>query len=270
MNTFLRANSQITAFEDDDAEAKAKAEAEAKAKAEAEAAARAKGGEMFNQDQVNTFVADERRKMQEKQRKIVSDLENLKKTSNMTVKEKETLEKRIEDMQNQYLTAEEKARRAEETAEKKRSSEIAVLTKERDAWQKKHAEEVINTAIIGAAADHKALQHEQITALIGPKTKLVENLDDEGKPTGEYTPRVSFPDRDKEDEPIILELTVQETVKRMKELEQYGNLFEGGKVGGLGGTGSQTRGGKIDLVKVAKEDPARYRKLRKEKPELFT
>ena len=55
----------------------------------------------------------------------------------------------------------------------------------------------------------------------------------------------------------------------MTELPRHGNLFQGGKTGGLGGSGSSGKNtGKIDLVKLAK-DPAQYRKLRKEQPELF-
>ncbi len=271
MLTFLRATSQFVAFEDDpEAEAKAKAEAEAKAKAEAEAAAAAAAAaanndKMFNQEQVNTMMAEERRKQQDKQRVMVTELETLKKSTSLTKKEKETLEKRLEDLQTQHMTTEEKARRAEETAEKKRTEEVGVLTEERNSWQIKHAKLVINTAIVGAASDNKAIQHEQITALIGPKTKLVEKLDEDGKPTGDYEPRVAFPDKDKDDKPVILNLTVSDAVKRMKELEQYGNLFEGGKVGGLGGTGSQTMGGNIDITEIAKKDPAKYRELRKKR-----
>jgi len=262
MITFKRSPSQFVAFEEDP-EAKAKAEAEAKAKAELDA--KNKKDETFTQDQLNTIVAEERRKMSEKQRTLVTELETLKKSTSLTVKEKESLQKRIEDLQTQHMTTEEKGRRAEEAAEKKRAGEIAELTEDRDIWQRKHAQLVINTAIIGAASDNKALQHEQITALIGPRTKMVEKLDEDGKPTGDHEPKVSFADKDKDDKPIILELTVPEAVKRMKELEQYGNLFEGGKKSGLGGTGSQTKGGKYDIAEIAKKDPAKYRELRKER-----
>ena len=88
-------------------------------------------------------------------------------------------------------------------------------------------------------------------------------VDEDGKPTGDYEPRVAFPDKDKDNKPLTLDLTVAEAVKRMKELEKYGNLFEGGKKSGLGGTGSQTKGSNVDISEVAKKDPAKYRELRK-------
>lgn len=267
MITFLRATSQITAFDGDDA-AKAAAAAEAKAKADAEAAAKAAaeaGDKQFNQEQVNTFLAEEKRKHQAQLRKMATDLEELKKTTTLTTEQKEGLEQRIEELQTQYMTSEERARQAEEAAKKEYDEQVENLTKERNSWQVKHAALVIDTAITKAAADQKALFVEQITALLIPRTKLAEKLDDEGKSTGDYEPKVAFPDKDKDEKPIILELTVPEAVKRMKELEQYGNLFEGGKTGGLGGTGSTTSGKPIDLVKIATEDPEAYRKLREKR-----
>ena len=259
---FLKSISRFTAFDgtDDDAIAKKAAEEAAAKKAAEEGKFTDK-----QQEQVNKIVAEERRKMQEKQAKTLEDMSKLKDRASMTTKEKETLIKQIDDLKNQYMTTEEKARRAAEEAETKRTGEIAALTNDRDDWRKKHATLVVETAIVDAAALHKAIEHEQILAIVGPKTRLVEKLDDEGKPTGEYGPMVSFPDEDKDNKPIVLELSVTEAVKRMKELEKYGNLFEGSKRGGLGGVGSQRLGGKVDLVKIAKEDPAAYRKLRTER-----
>lgn len=264
MLTLLRSISKFTSFEGED-EAAAKKAAEEAAAAKKKADEAGGGGESFTQEQVNTMMAEERRKMQEKQRKTLGDLDTLKNKASLTAKEKTELENRIEELNNQYLTAEEKARRAEEEAEKKRSDQIQTLTKERDNWVSKHSTLVVQTAIVNAAAEQKAVEHEQILAIVGPKTRLVERLDDEGKPTGEYEPKVRFPDKNKKDEDIVLELSVPEAVKRMKELPRYGNLFEGTKIGGLGGSGSQSTGGKVDLAKIAKEDPAAYRKLRKER-----
>jgi len=221
----------------------------------------------FTQTNVNTFIAEEKRKNQLRERKILGELQELKRSASLTADEKITLEKRIEELQTQHMTAEEKARRAGEAAEKKIAEQVENLTKERDNWQVKHADLVIDTAIIRASSEgeNKAFFHEQINAILKPKTKLVETLDDDGKPTGKFEPKVAFPDRDKEEQPIILELTVPEAVKRMKELEQYGNLFDGGKKGGLGGAGNQSKGGKMDLAKIAREDPARYREERKKR-----
>jgi len=222
----------------------------------------------FTQDQVNTFLAEEKRKHQKTQQALATELEGLKKNASLTAEEKKVLEKRIEELQNQYMTAEEKARHASEKVQKQTTEQLEALTKERDTWQRLHSQLLIDTQIIKSATENKAYYSEQIAALLRPVTKLVENLDEEGKPNGEYTPKVMFADKDKNDKPIILELTIPEAVKRMTELDQFGNLFEGSKKGGVGGSGNVSAQ-KIDIAKIARENPVEYRKLRKERPELF-
>ncbi len=225
--------------------------------------------EHFTQEQVNTFVAEEKRKTQDRQKKLITELEEAKKNVDLTVTDRKQLEQRIEDLQTATLTAEEQQKRAAAKAKKEYDNQVETLTSDRNSWQTKHSQLLIDTEITRSAATEKAISTEQIAALLIPKTKLVECLDDEGKPSGIFEPKVSFPDNDKEEKPIVLELTVPEAVKRMKELPQYGNLFEGNKHSGLGGTGSQGKGGKIDVAKIAREDQAQFRKLHKERPELF-
>jgi hypothetical protein len=116
---------------------------------------------------------------------------------------------------------------------------------------------------------NKAVSVEQIAAILTPKTKLVEKLDDGGRPTGTFEPRVKFADTDKNDKPIVLDITVPEAVKRMRELDRYANLFEETKKSGIGGSGSYKSGKTPDVAKIAANDPKEYRRLRKEKPELL-
>ncbi len=223
----------------------------------------------FTQEQVNTFVAEEKRKTQERQKKLITELEETKKNADLTVVDRKQLEQRIEDLQNATLTAEEQQKRAAAKVKEEYNNQVETLTGDRDAWQAKHSQLLIDTEIIKAASIEKALNVDQIAPILIPITKLVECLDSEGKPSGIFEPKVSFPDTDKDEKPIILELSVSEAVKRLKELPQHGNLFEGSKHSGLGGAGSQGKSGKIDIAKIAREDQAAYRKLRKEKPELF-
>jgi len=228
----------------------------------------AKDVKTFTQEQVNTFLADEKRKSQVKQREMATELENLKKNTTLTTEERDTLQNRIEELQNQFMTKEEQARQASEKNSKKTAEDLKTLTTERDTWRNKHSQLLVDTEITKAAADNKAFSTEQISAILTPKTKLSEILDDTGKPLGIFEPRVMFSDKDKDDKPVVLELTVNDAVKRMTELPQYGNLFEGDKKGGFGGSGSSVAGKKVNLAKIAK-DPVAYRKLRKERPELF-
>ena len=247
------------------------AESDEAAKKVAEAAKKAaEGDKTFTQEEVNTFLAKEKRKTVEVQKKLADQLQTLKKTAELSGDEKTDLEKQITDLESKYLTSDELARQSADKATKKHQKEADDLVNDRDSWKNRYTRATINVAITQAATTNDAISAEQITALLQPTTKIVEKVDDAGKPTGIYEPRVKFQDVDKDEKPITLDLSVPAAVKRMTELPQYGNLFKGGKTGGLGSTGGVNgKGGKIDVAKIAREDPALYRKLRKEQPELL-
>ena len=223
---------------------------------------------LFDQEAVNTFLAKEKRKTQDAQKDLAEQLASYKKTAALSTEEKDELNQKIEELEKKYMTVEERNRQASDKVSKEHENELKEAVEAKKAWQNRYTFSTIDATIAQAAAVNKAIAVEQVAAMLRPATKLTERLDEAGKPTGEYEARVDFQDLDKDDKPITLNLTVPEAVKRMTELERYGNLFEGGKIGGTGGTGG-ARGKPIDLAKIARDDPAQYRKLRKEKPELF-
>ncbi|MEE9548669.1 MAG: hypothetical protein V3V68_04875 [Nitrosomonadaceae bacterium] len=246
------------------------AEAEAAAKATAEAIEAKKTEKIFTQEEANTFAAKHKRTAQDAQKQLATQLQEHKKNTQLSVEEKADLEKQIEDLQKQYMTVEERSRQTAEKASKKHKQELEDTVNERNSWKTRYTQSTIQASIAQAAVANKAIAVDQIGAMLRPATKLAEKLDEHGKPTGIFEPRVDFQDMDKDEKPVMLDLTVDEAVKRMSELPQFGNLFLGNKTGGLGGSGgTNSKTGKIDLVKIAREDPARYRKLRKEQPELF-
>ena len=255
-------------FDGDDDAAKA-AEAEAKA-AKAEEAAK-KNAKIFTQEEANTFAARHKRTAQEAQKQLATHLQEAKKNAQLSGEEKDDLTKQIEDLQKQYMTVEERNRQTSEKASKKHKQLLEDATKERDSWQQRYTKSTIEAAITKAAAANKAIEADQILAILRPATKLAEKLDEQGKPTGIFESRVDFQDMDKDEKSIMLNLSVDEAVKRMTELPQHGNLFQGNKTGGIGGSsGTNSKTGKIDIAKIAREDTAHYRKLRKERPEVFT
>ena len=223
----------------------------------------------FTQEEVNAFLAKEKRRTQDTQKALATQLEEYKNVAKLSGDEKSELEKQIEDLQTKYMTSEERTRQLKEKDEKKHTEVLTQTEEDRDGWKERYTLSTIDNAITHAAVENKAVAPGQVIAMLRSTTRLAEKLDEDNKPNGEYEARVRFNDIDKDDKPVILDLTVPEAVKRMTELEQFGNLFTGGKTGGLGGSGSLKKGGELDLAKIAREDPARYRKLRKEKPELF-
>ena len=187
-------------------------EAAAKAAAEAKAAEAAKKDPTFTQEEVNTFLAKEKRKTQETQKQLAVQLQEHKKNAQLSGEEKDDLTKQIEDLQKQYMTVEERNRQTSEKASKKHQQLLKDATKERDSWQHRYTRSTIEAAITKAAAANKAIEADQILAILRPATKLAEKLDEQGKPTGVFESRVDFQDMDKDEKPITLDLSVDEAV----------------------------------------------------------
>ena len=157
-------------------------------------------------------------------------------------------------------TKEELAQQEREKLIKNHNKEIEKLTSERDTWQKLYQSSTIETAITNASIEHQAFSPSQINAYLGPKTRLVEGLDEKGKPNGRWVPEVTFEDV-KDGKPIVLKLSPSEAVKRMKEMDEHVNLFKGEGESGLNRF-QQRKGKDLDLKTLA-SDPKAYREARK-------
>lgn len=219
-------------------------------------------GKALTQEQVNKLLADERRKHQEHTKKAIGELEALKQKAQLTQKERDDLDKRISQMHDEMLTKEELAKKEQDRLRKAHETQVKELTSDRDSWRDRFTDAAITRSITDAAAKNEAFNPLQIVRLLQPDTRLVEELDKEQQPTGKFVPKVRFNDVNKEGEPVVLELTPTEAVKRMREMDDYLNLFKGEGIGGLG-QNNQPGSKKPDLKELAK-DPEAYRKARAE------
>jgi hypothetical protein len=242
-----------------DADAAAKAAADKKTADDAAAAAAA--SRMFSQEAVNKILAEDRRKHAAKQQQFLEELTQLRESKNLSEQEKATLDTRIEELSATLKTKEELAAQERKRLSETHSKELKAASDERDQWKVRYTESLIATEITNAAVSQKAFSPEQIVALLRPATRLAEDIDGDGKPTGKLVPKVTFNDT-KDDKPITLDLTVADAVKRMKDQERFQNLFIADGTGGVGGM-SKTKGKKPDLLDIAK-DPAKYRAARKD------
>lgn len=243
---------------DDDADAAAAAAAAADKAAADRAAAddAAKNKDLIPQSKVNAILAEEKRKYQEQQRKMAQELENLKNSASLTAKEKEDLQARLDELNNSLLTKEELAKQERDKQEKKYQTDLTKVTQEMSTWRDRYTNESIVRSITDAASANDAWSTEPIVALLRPNTKLVEEKDDDGKPTGNLIPRVKFQGEDKEGKQVTLDLTVPEAVKQMKDLpNRYGNLFKSAASGGLGSAAGAASSGRLpDPRKMTMEE----------------
>jgi hypothetical protein len=235
------------------------------------------GGEAknaFTQDDVNKFLAEDRRKHQEKYKSLETRLAQLAESKNIEEKERAKYQEEVESLRAQWLTKEQQAeynrKREKEAYEKELKNAKEAATQ----YQTLYTSHIIDDSIRRAASPEDVMNQEIVVQLLRPRTQIRELTDDEGKPTGKQGPMVEFDDIDENTgQPITTLRTPADALKRMKELpNQYGGLFRANIISGVGSgaaTGGVSSGsGKIDMKKIA-SDPALYRKYRKENPSLL-
>lgn len=215
----------------------------------------------FTQADVDRIAAEERRKYQTKQQELTTQMEDLKKNSALSQTQRDDLQKKIDELQQQYLT---KEQLAAQKLEKERAAEklqIEELTQHRDGYKGLFESTIVESAILKAASTHEAFSSEQLKDLLFGKAKVVEEKDDAGK-TIKHNVVIKTTMTDPKTKQLVpVELPVDEAVKQMKDQpEKFGNLFKSGVAGGLGG--GSGKGGKPFDIKTATD--AEYRAFRVE------
>ena len=140
------------------------------------------------------------------------------------------------------LTQDEIAKRELAKKQTEFQSTAQRLEKERDSWRDRFTGAEIGRSLVDAAVQHAAYDPEQITGILGSKTHLVDDLGEDGQPTGTYKVLVDFDTVDSDGKPVTLSLSPGETVKTMKETKRFANLFVAKGSSGLGLHGSDQGG----------------------------
>jgi flagellar biosynthesis GTPase FlhF len=217
------------------------------------------------QEQLNSVLKREKEKFRKDREKLAKQLEDHKNSARLTQEQKEALEAQIEELRNQTMTAEERARHQLTKTQKEAEEKLLHATGSAKNWENRYQDLRIGYEISSAAVLCDVLPNsvQFVEALLRPRTRLVQEIDAEGKPIDHFTAKVKFDDTDKDGKPITLDLQIGEAVKRMKELpEKYGNLFKGTASSGLGGN-TGTPGKKPNVAKMTTEE---YMEARKKDP----
>lgn len=222
----------------------------------------------FNQTQLNEIVEKRVAKMKSENRQMLSKFESLQGSLKTDNEGREALEIELDELRQRTLTQDEIQKREAKKAADKYTTDLEAAQSDAKTWKGEYNDLRISYEIKGASAHSKVLPEsfELVEAFLRPNTKMIEVRDDEGVTTGKTQTMVDFSDVDSEGKPIIAQMTVPDTLKRMSELpEKYGNLFEGKKISGTGRTsGGSGPTGKLDPSKM---DTDTYIKFRKENPD---
>lgn len=227
-------------------------------------------GKVFTQDEVNALLAKEKRQFQEKSKQTLTQLEQLQQSAALTQEEKTNLEAQIEELRQRSMSAEEIAKQQVEKTKKEYDGKLTQTQQEAQRWEGSFKNMLVANSITDASIKHNAFSPQQIIAVLRPTTKVVEKIGADGKPTGEFEARVMFHGKNEKNEPVTLDLTVEEAVKQMRDNPtDYGNLFKDMTKGGVGTVIGEGKGGTLTSQQLANLTPAQYAELRKKQPHLF-
>lgn len=213
------------------------------------------GERKFTQDDVNKFMAEEKRKQQEKYVQLEGSYQDLLKNQNLTKENRDSLQAKLADVQAAQRTKDQQIEFDRRQAEERYESELKAASESGNMWESKYKSEKKSRALLDAASIADAFNPAHIVALLAPDTELKDI-------EGELVPMVNFPDIDEKTGAAIRTLrTPVDAVKRMQELPKiHGCLFKSNVVSGVGsGQTMVSNTGDIDYANMSAED---YRKNR--------
>ncbi len=260
----------LASYEGDDTNDNGDADSAAAAAANANANANAnKNGRVFTQEEVNKFLADDRRKHTEKYQSLEGSYQELLKNQGLSQEDRDRLEQQLDDLRKQHRTKEQQLAFEKKEAEEKYQKEVEVLRKEKTTWEARYTESTIVQALQAAAIKHEAFNPQQVIVQLRGQTKLTDKLDHAGKPTGQLVPMVEMVVKNESSGVSEqLQMTPDEAVEYMKKNpEQWGNFFRSNVREGIGSIsatgGALTGDGTVDHSRLTDEQ---WFKLRKENP----
>lgn len=210
----------------------------------------------FTQAEVDKIIADRLKKNTDQNKSLAEQLEKAKQQAGLTQQEKDALQEQIESLQKTYLTKEELSKQEQEKLTKKQKEETESLAKDRDTWKNQYSSLFIKGEITDAAVKNKAFNVEQMVDYLSPRTKLEPEIGDDGKPTGNLVPMTTIVAPDKDGKNQTLQLSIQDAVKKMREIpERFGNFFQAEGSGGTGTLNGSGSGGGSGEARFAKGAP---------------
>ena len=214
----------------------------------------ASGGQ-FTQDQVNKFLADDRRKHQSKFEKLEQNLAAISEDKTLSEQQRDAMKSEVEDLRKSLRTKETQAEVDRKASEERYKTELDSERERANHWEGMFKTNEIQRSLQDAAVGAEAFNPGHIVALLAPNTQLKDQ-------DGRLVPMVDFPDIDeKTGEETRTLRTPADAVKRMRELPKiHGCLFKSNVVSGVGA--GQGPSGDPDSVDYASMTPEEYRKNR--------
>ena len=182
----------------------------------------ADAGKTFTQEDLNRFLAEDRRKTEAKYKDKVDTLEasyqEALNSNSISDSDRQELENQLEDLRARHRTKEQQLAFDKKQAEEAAAARISELEARSKQWEGRFTESTINRELQSAAVEHDAYNPELVVTHLKGSTTLTERVDQEGKPTGELAPMVTMTVKNEETGVMeALKMTPIEAVQYMKK-----------------------------------------------------
>jgi hypothetical protein len=236
MNDLFRGAELLCWDNEGSEEAAAAAEAAAAKEAEAKQAAEKAAQRTFTQAEVNEFVAERNKNLKKQFEQMEESYGTLLKQQNLTEEQRNRLESDLEAVRTEMMTKEQRLEAEKKRAEEKYTQELQEAVKTADEYRTLFETSTINREIVDSAVKHDAYNPNHFIAHLGPRSKMVDEVDGEGNTTGRKVARVEIDTVDKESGKAQVTLvTMDEAIEKMKEnVSEYGCLFKANVAAGIG------------------------------------
>lgn len=199
----------------------------------------ATGTRTYTEDEYKQAIEAERNRANESARKAIVELETLKKQSGTTEAQKIDLQKKIDELNNQFMSKEQILKQEKEKLVNNYEETVKTLTGDRDTWKKRYIDSKIRREISDAANKHEGYNADMFLALLRDKSEIVEETE-EGSGRTNFKVKVKMP-VDKDGKKVELDFEPEQAIKLMKDdPDQYGFLFKGTNTTGVGGRSSES------------------------------
>jgi hypothetical protein len=190
-------------------------------------------------DMIESRLKRDRASRKGDDRKEIQRLKELQSSLQLQEEEKRKLEEYVDELEKKTLSADEIRAKEAKKAKEQWEADLKAANERAIQAESKYITSRINTDLSIGAQQHGVLPNSTgvVMAFLKPLTEVEAVIDEEtGQPTGEERVIINFPDVDEEGKAKQRRLPVQDAYKRMRELtDQYGNLFDKNKSGGIGG-----------------------------------
>lgn len=226
------------------------------------------GTALFSQEHMNYEIGEARKKESEKNKTLVTQLEEMRDHANTSESLRQELQMQIEELQKAGLTEKQQMDLELKQWKTRHENDTNTLKQEVESWRKQFSDSFVRQEIRKAANTNKVLPLavDQLDDIIGTQAEVKLMRDQEGKEVpGMFEAVVSIRDEDAEGKSIITTMPIDKAVARMRELpHRYGNLFESDQKGGVGGgtmmnSGSSLAGTVPDFSKMTVVEYQKWR-----------